>query len=155
MSMATISQCVQRSVAGDPWHGFSLQNLLSDVTAEEAASHPIAGAHSIAEVVVHVGVWMDEVASWLEGHPRSMTDERDWPRPEAWPQPLARMTAAHDRLRRALAAFPEPRLAEFIGGDRDPASGTGLSFEATLVGIAEHNAYHSGQIALLKRASRG
>jgi uncharacterized damage-inducible protein DinB len=154
MTLATISGSLQRSVSGDPWHGSSLQKLLSDVTAAEVASRPIAGAHSIAEIVVHIVAWMEEVGSWLEGAPRAMTDERDWPKPGAWPQPLEQLMAAHDRLQQRLAAFPESRLSHVIGGDRDPSAGTGLSFEATLVGVAEHNAYHGGQIALLKRAAR-
>jgi hypothetical protein len=57
----------------------------------------------------------------------------------------------------ADSAQPTDYIA-FVRGapsrDRDPSAGTGLSFEATLVGVAEHNAYHGGQIALLKRAAR-
>jgi len=67
MSLASLSDDLARSVAGDPWHGPSLGTLLDDLTETEAASHPIPGAHSIAELVLHVAAWMDEVARRLAG----------------------------------------------------------------------------------------
>jgi len=148
MSKATISGCLQRSVAGSPWHGYSLNTLVADVTAAEAAAHPIPGGHSIAEIVAHIAVWMDEVASWLTGAARS---DRDWPPPAGWPQPLAEMAAAHERLQAELARSPDARLSERAIQATEP----GLSIADVLVGVAEHNAYHGGQIGLLKRALRG
>jgi uncharacterized damage-inducible protein DinB len=148
MSKAIISGCLQRSVSGAPWHGSSLHELLDDVTAVEATARPIAGGHSIAEIVTHVAAWMDEVAAWLTGAPRS---ERDWPVPGAWPQPLGQMDAAHERLQAEVARWPEPRLSERV----KQATAPGLSVADVLIGVAEHNAYHGGQVGLLKRALRG
>jgi uncharacterized damage-inducible protein DinB len=148
MSKATISGCLRRSVTGSPWHGYSLNTLLVDVTAAEATAHPIRGGHSIAEIVAHVAVWMDEVASWLTGAARS---DRDWPAPAGWPQPLAELTAAHERLQAELTRCADARLSQRAEQATEP----GLSFADVLVGVAEHNAYHGGQIGLLKRALRG
>jgi len=36
----------------------------------------------------------------------------------------------------------------------DPPLGSGVPFEVMLHGLAQHNAYHAGQIALLRRALR-
>jgi uncharacterized damage-inducible protein DinB len=45
------------------------------------------------------------------------------------------------------------RLEEILGSERDRPTGGGVSVYTTLHGIIQHNAYHTGQIALLKKAS--
>jgi hypothetical protein len=39
-----------------------------------------------------------------------------------------------------------------MGSARHQALGTGLSFEGTLHGLSQHLAYHTGQIALLRKS---
>jgi uncharacterized damage-inducible protein DinB len=151
----TIAAVIERSVAGDPWHGSSLTALLADVTAEEAAHRPIRGAHSILEIVLHVAAWAEEVGARLAGAPPGDPADGDWPLPCPWDQAHARLAAAHAGLLRRLAAFPDERLGVRHGHEREPALGTGHTWAAMAVGVAEHNAYHGGQIALLKRALRG
>ncbi len=154
MSLESLSESIARSVAGDPWHGPSLAALLAGVTDAEAAARPIGAAHTIGELVLHAAAWMDEVAARLRGATPGEPEAGDWPAPCAWPEARARLEAAHGRLQRALADFPEARLGEVVGGERVAALGTGVTFEAMLIGVAEHNAYHGGQVALLLRALR-
>ncbi|HET8644932.1 MAG TPA: hypothetical protein VFO85_05555, partial [Vicinamibacteria bacterium] len=45
---------LQRSFEGDVWHGPALRPLLQDITADQAARRPIAGARTIWETVAHV-----------------------------------------------------------------------------------------------------
>lgn len=52
---AFLAQQLEQTVHGPMWHGSALGELLADVTAAEARAYPIAGAHSIAELVVRVG----------------------------------------------------------------------------------------------------
>jgi uncharacterized damage-inducible protein DinB len=157
--LRAIERALARSISGDAWYGPSLELLLADVTPEEAVAHPIAGAHSIQEVVLHVGAWLGEVASRLRGNAPSPPEAGDWPRLEgdpasSWPRARARVVAADAEVRAAIGAFSETRLDESVGDVRDAPLGTGVSFEAMLMGLAQHNAYHAGQIALLKRAAR-
>jgi uncharacterized damage-inducible protein DinB len=151
----TIAAVIERSVTADPWHGPSLAALLADVTADEAVRRPIAGAHSIVELVLHLTAWAEEVGARLDGGAPGEPARGDWPLPCPWDQAHARLAAAHAALLRRLAAFPEERLGERVGGAREPALGTGVSYAEMAVGVAEHNAYHGGQIAVLKRALRG
>ena len=154
MDRRTIANVLERSVAGDPWHGPSLAALLADVTADEAARRPIAGAHSIVEIVLHVAAWAEEVGARLAGGGPGDPAAGDWPSPCPWDEAHARLAAVHAGLLRRVAAFPEERLGERFGGAREPALGTGVTFAEMMIGVAEHNAYHGGQIALLKRALR-
>ena len=154
MDRRTIAKVLERSVAGDPWHGPSLAALLADVTADEAARRPIPGAHSIVEIVLHVAAWAEEVGARLAGGGPGDPAAGDWPSPCPWDEAHARLAAVHAGLLRRVAAFPEERLGERFGGAREPALGTGVTFAEMMIGVAEHNAYHGGQIALLKRALR-
>jgi len=148
----------RRSCWSDPWHGSSLGALLRDVDAETAAAHPIAGGHSIWEVVQHLTSWTDEVTRRLDGHAPAMPQSGDWPTPPeptaaSWQQTLDGLADAQGRLERALLAFPGERLAERVGSERDAPLGTGVSHEGLVQGALQHNAYHGGQIALLRRAA--
>src|SRR5688500_993915 len=52
-----IADQFRRAHEGEAWHGPSLKELLGDVTAEEAAARPVAGAHSILELVQPSAAW--------------------------------------------------------------------------------------------------
>jgi hypothetical protein len=128
------------------------------VDAATAAAHPVEGGHSIWEVVLHLTGWTDEVARRLEGHAPATPQAGDWPPapdPTAtrWQQALDALADAQARLERLIVAFPEGRLAERVGQERDAPLGTGVSYEGLIQGSLQHNAYHGGQIALLRRAA--
>ncbi len=146
-----IRDLLDRSLDGDAWHGPALLELLADVPPELAARRPIAGAHSIWEIVLHL-VWLDEVvARRLEGEPAGEYSEVEaWPAVGAagrdgWRAAVAALDQGRRRLGERIAAFPAERLDE-------PVPGRNHSFYLMLHGVVEHNLYHAGQIALLKRA---
>jgi uncharacterized damage-inducible protein DinB len=147
--------------AGDPWHGPSRAAVLADVTAVEAARRPPGGAHSIWELVLHMAGWTSEVARRLRGGAPQLPPEGDWPAVPAtpteaeWSAAKHRLDAAHQDLASALATFPAERLSELVKANRDAPLGAGKSYGATLRGVLQHDAYHTGQIAILKRVLRG
>ena len=49
------------------WHGPALAQVLETATAERAAAKPIAGAHSIWEIVLHVAAWAEIARARLKG----------------------------------------------------------------------------------------
>ena len=148
----------RRSCWSDPWHGSSLGALLRDVDAATAAARPLEGAHSIWEVVLHLTGWTGEVARRLEGHAPAMPQAGDWPAPPdptagRWQETLDGLADAQGHLERLIVAFPADRLGERVGHERDAPLGTGVSYEGLIQGSLQHNAYHGGQIALLRRAA--
>jgi hypothetical protein len=148
---------LRRAYGGDAWHGPALAELLRGVDATSAAAHPVPGLHSIWEIVLHAAGWAREVARRLQGHPPQVPAAGDWPAvadsgDAAWDAARADLAAAHAELERALAAFPEGRLGEPAGATRDAPLGTGVTFAGLVNGLLQHDAYHGGQIALLKQA---
>jgi uncharacterized damage-inducible protein DinB len=150
---------LEHASAGNPWHGPSRASVLADVTPEEAARRPSAQAHGIWSLVLHMRAWTGEVARRVrEGRPR-MPAEGDFPNPPsptpaAWRDALAALDQAHRDLVAAVREMPPVRLDEKTGVTGEESVGGGVTYRVMLHGLAQHDAYHTGQIAMLKRIYR-
>ena len=143
---------LKRAYEGNAWHGPSVREVLSDVTAEQAAARPLAGAHSIWELAHHIAVWEKAGLRRLEGDRAqiNISSPEDWPpandtSEEAWEQAKTSLDRGHRALCDAIAHVPESRLDEPI------LEGMSTVY-VTLHGIIQHDLYHAGQIAILKKA---
>jgi hypothetical protein len=148
---------LRRAWDGDPWHGSPFADVLDGLTADEAAARPVANAHSAWEIVLHARSWTREVARRLGDGEAGEPVDGDWPAvgettEEAWSAAVASLAAAHGELLSVVASFPESRLDEPVGDSRNPALGAGVSYAVMLHGLAQHHAYHAGQIALLRKS---
>ena len=147
-----IEDQLRRSIQGDAWHGPALNELIDDVTAEEAAAKPIPHAHSIWEILLHIISDQELVLERLAGKPASYSGEQDWPpvRDEsstAWASAIRSLNNASARLSKAILELDATQL------DKPIVAGFS-SVYTTLHGDVQHNLYHAGQIALLKKAIR-
>ena len=148
---------LQREHEGDPWHGSPLRTILEGITHEQAARRPLPNAHSIWELVLHITAWKGEVARRLGGAPAGEPQEGDWPSVgeptgERWEAARARLEVVHRDLIGAIRVLPEQKLFESTKDVRDRETGGGVSHYVLLHGIVQHDVYHAGQIALLKKA---
>jgi uncharacterized damage-inducible protein DinB len=134
---------------GEAWHGPSLKEILSGVTAEQAAAKPLANAHSIWELALHISAWEGVFMRRLAGLQMDEPEEGDFPAvtdasEEAWRRTLTRFDEMHRRLIEAVATLTNERLRETVVG-KD------YTVEYMLRGLMRHHVYHAGQIALLKK----
>lgn len=144
----------QRAFDGEAWHGPSVLSLLDGVTAEQAAAHPVPGAHSIWELTLHIAAWEDACRRRLEGDPAQLADEENFPpitdtSQGAWENAKTKLIDVHRRLLDAIAATDDSRLDQPI---IDSAETTFSTAYVTLHGGVQHSLYHAGQIAILKKA---
>jgi uncharacterized damage-inducible protein DinB len=130
---------------GEAAHGATLRRVLDDVT-EEQARRRFGSAHSIFELVVHAGTWMDVVARRLRGEPIESTTVEDWSDTtlRSWPATIEELEHAQSRLLDAVARTSPAALEQKVAGKNYTA-------RAALETLIDHNVYHAGQIALLKR----
>ena len=56
-----IADSLRRTLTGPMWHGAAVNQLLSGLSAADAACRPIAGAHTIWELVLHMAAWASVV----------------------------------------------------------------------------------------------
>jgi hypothetical protein len=71
-----------------------------------------------------------------------------------WKATLAFLTARHTALEAAILELDPDRLGTPVGMPGSPSLGTGGSYRTMLHGLLQHDAYHAGQIMLLKKALR-
>jgi uncharacterized damage-inducible protein DinB len=146
-----IADQLRRAHEGGAWHGPALGELLAGVTAEQAAARPVASAHCIWELVLHVEAWERVALRRLGGDPARIYETgEDWSSinaadGEAWGEALARLAATNAALREAVAGLDDARLDEPIYPEMS-------SRYVTLHGVVQHTLYHAGQVAVLKKA---
>lgn len=144
-----IADQLRRAFEGNAWHGPALLELLKDVDACAAAAKPLPNIHSIWELVLHVAVWDGAALRRLDGEKCQPTGLANFPlvptpTEAAWRKAVGQTKRTHDTLVKTVGALPESRLAERVPGKR-------YNFYHMLHGIAQHELYHAGQIAILKK----
>src|SRR5207247_9236068 len=82
---------IRGTFEGDAWYGESVQVILQGVTSEQAFAHPIANAHSIWELVLHVSAWAQAAVEALKGVP---IPRGPWPSDRDFPPITERSEAA-------------------------------------------------------------
>ncbi len=147
-----IADQLRRAFYGDAWHGDSLFEILEGVTAARASARPVRNAHTIWELVLHIAAWDGAVRRRMTGVAVELSGDDNFPpvtdtSEVAWRRALERVRRVHDELIEAVANFPEARLAEQVPGKQ----GAHYTFYYMLHGLAQHELYHAGQIALLKK----
>jgi uncharacterized damage-inducible protein DinB len=147
-----IADELRRAFYGEAWHGDSLLEILAGVTTAQASAHPIKNAHSIWELVLHISAWDGAARRRMTGTIVALTGDANFPpvtdsSEASWQRTIEQVRRMHDELVEAVSKFPEARLAEQVPGKE----GAHYNFAYMLHGLAQHAAYHAGQIALLKK----
>ena len=143
---------LERAFEGDAWHGQSVSEILGDISAEQAAARPLEAVHSIWEIVLHVTVWQRTVRERLQGQPiPSLPDEEDWPSVvdtscSAWGEAVRQLRVEYELLREEALRWRGRDLGE-------PTEGQRYTVYEMLHGVLQHDLYHAGQIAILKKAA--
>ena len=150
---ARLADQIRRAFDGDAWHGDSILELLKGVDAKTAAGHPVKTAHSIWELLLHIAAWDGAVLTRIGGTAVELRDKQNFPPVEdpseaGWRKAVEHAKQAHDELVKAVAAFPDSRLSEQVPGKKQSY----YNFFYMFSGIVQHELYHAGQIALLKKA---
>jgi uncharacterized damage-inducible protein DinB len=146
-----LASSLKRTMTGPMWHGPALADVLNGVTAARAAARPIADAHSIWEIVLHITAWVEIARARVKGESTAdPTPEQDWPPvtgtdADAWSRALERLAACHREIAAETRELDDARLDAKVAN-------LDYSVEVLLRGIVEHSTYHGGQIALLKKA---
>ena len=156
--ISRIVSLLEAEHAGEPWHGSPLSAILEGITYTQAAARPIAGGHSIWELVLHLAAWKNEARRRLAGAPAAEPLEGDWPEvgqvtAAAWTEAREHLELAHRLLVSAVKAFPEPTLFTPTNDPRHHDQGLTPSYYELLHGVTQHDTYHAGQIALLKKSN--
>lgn len=145
-----IAQQYDLVMHGDAWHGDPIWQILDGISPECAAYRALPATHSIWEIVLHMMFWEGVVARRLQGERAGLDEALNFPAPpetgEAnWQKTLADFRASNRQFRKLLAELDPARLDELSAAGK-------RTFYEEAHGLIQHNLYHAGQIALLKKA---
>jgi uncharacterized damage-inducible protein DinB len=150
----SLADQLERAFRGGAWHGPAVAEALAGVEEATAAARPLPGAHSIWEIVHHLTVWNDVPRRRLDGEGlQNLPAERDWPSVAdvsagAWQAALTALEDAHAALHARVLDLADAQLD-------DPVTRSDPTVRGMLFGVLQHNAYHAGQITLLRKAPGG
>jgi uncharacterized damage-inducible protein DinB len=145
-----IADQLRRAFYGSAWHGPAVLELLEDVDAAAASAKPLKDVHSIWELLLHVAAWDRAGLRRLSGEKCQLKGSANFPRVPAatestWRETVGMAKRTHDTLVETVAALSDKRLRDQVPGKR-------YDFYHMLHGIAQHELYHAGQMAILKKA---
>ena len=155
LDVEILADQIRRAFWGESWHGPSVREVLAGVSAEVAAAHPVAGAHSIWEIVLHMIAGYNMVLRRVRGERAQLAPGEEWPpvvvvSSDAWRESQHTLEQLNQQLQSAVRAFPAERLSQELGSE--------YSAYIQFLGAPQHDLYHAGQIVVLKKAvsaSRG
>ena len=145
---------IKLAFEGPAWHGPSVLESLAGLTPAGAAAHPVAGAHSAWELVLHLGGTYRLVLRRLGGEDAQLTPDEDWPAvplppaEAAWREAIRSLQALNAQVRGEVLRFDPLRLDEPL------CACVAYTAYTQFIGITQHDLYHAGQIAVLKKALR-
>jgi len=149
-----IADQLRRAMDGHAWHGPSLREVLDGITAKQAAAKPLAAAHSIWEITLHIGVWGSVPRRRMHGESLTkITPAEDWPAvtdttDAAWQRDRDRVMNELRAFADEIATLNDARIAQQVPQEGGEMQSTWFM----LHGAVQHVIYHAGQIALLKKA---
>ena len=132
---------------------------VEDLSAELAARSVAGFPHSIGQLVFHMNYWMEYEVRRIRGERPAYPEHSSESFPPA-PSPVDAQD--WDRLRKrfagllaefaALAKSPPEEMQRHIESVHDGDTKLAGTLEAVLWQMVAHNSYHTGQIAMIRRA---
>jgi uncharacterized damage-inducible protein DinB len=134
---------------GDAWIDVNIMSTLRPLSAHQAAAKFLGNMNSIWEIVNHLIGWREAILKKLRGE-NIASPENNFFEPiinssdKAWQETLVRLKASQQKWVEMVETMNEDQVDEVL----TPASQTKYYL---IEGILQHDAYHLGQIVLLKK----
>lgn len=134
------------------WHGPSLVEVLRGVTPRMADRRIASSTHTIAELVFHITTWRIFAVRKLQGDAKFdiKSNEKNWKTFSVvddfeWETLQMELSLSQEELIGELEKKTSDKFLEDIVPGRD------YTYYTLLHGLVNHDLYHAGQIALIKK----
>lgn len=142
-----ITRLLEKTFDKQPWYGSSIMETLSDIIPDIISKHQ-GETHSILELVMHMTAWRQFAIKRLQGDADfEITEDLNFPVVGTWEEAIKNLQTSQRILTDEVKKFSENRL-----GDLVPSKRQKYTYYTLLHGIIQHDIYHLGQIALLKKS---
>ncbi len=141
---------LNENFSGEPWFGRSIQAILGEINESIACQKP-SGQHSILELLYHMINWRLFTINRLENSPSTVKafEENDWQVLDhrdtgLWQKGIEELNITQQKLLNLLKTMNVEELQNPVH-ERDYENRTLIN------GIIQHDIYHLGQIAYIKK----
>ncbi len=144
-----ISKMFADLYAGNPWIEVTITDTLKNLTAEKVYKRPAQGINSIWEIVNHLINWRVTILKRLQGEtipspPNNYFEPVKDKSAESWEATLKRLSETQSGWDELLSNMKQDKYDEHYPN-------YGYSVCEFINGILQHDAYHLGQIVLIKK----
>lgn len=137
--------------AGEPWFGRAVFTILEEVDPKKVYEKPNGTEHSLIELLYHMNTWASFTLKRLEKDEEmdmAAFEKLDWrridPKQHTWKKGLAELRSIHKKIINILKKKEDIFLKEIVDYRK-------YNYRFLLNGLIEHNIYHLGQVAYLKK----
>ena len=138
-------------VEGEPWFGKPVMTLLHEVDPNIVYKKPNENSHSLIELLYHMINWAEFSLKRIEGEEDediAQFEKTDWrvidSNGHTWEKAVAHFKVTNDLIIEALQSKDDDFLVEKVDYRE-------YNFRFLLNGLIQHNIYHAGQIAYVRK----
>ncbi|MCR9251957.1 MAG: DinB family protein [bacterium] len=150
MSIKFYQQQFEQVWNGVPWYGIPFEKTLNDLKEKDVFKKDAGFTHSIAEVLVHVNAWRNNMLEMLKGNGNYAIEpdsELDWSKKVvdySWKELLDETNALQSKLLDTLESTSDEILTQTVPERK-------YNFDYLINGTIQHDIYHLGQIRQMHR----
>lgn len=149
-----LQQNLKQVLSGTAWYGTPVYTIIEQVSFESAYEKPTGVVHNIAEIVLHILSWTEEVMDRMNELYAQLPSSGDWPDPgqpdeQKWQTYVNDLKLVNVNLLSVIENFPEEKWNDPINDERE--NQRKFTYKEMITGLIQHDIYHAGQIALLNR----
>lgn len=147
----SILRNLENVLSGQPWFGRPVYSLLEEIDESKVYTRPNANSHSLADLLYHLITWAAFTSKSLEkaGEEEIRAIEAlDWraidPTVHTWKKGIRELTSLHEKIISSIKDKDDDFLSEKVEFRE-------YNFRFLLNGLIQHDIYHIGQMAYLKK----
>ena len=146
-----IIKSFESTLSGQPWFGRAVYEILEEVDEAKANIKPNGSDHSMIVLLWHMNTWAEFVLASLENKTvdeMKAIEANDWreidPKVHTWKKGMEQLKATHSKIIEILNKKEDSFLSEIVPTRK-------FNFRFMLNGLVQHNIYHLGQVAYVKK----
>ena len=147
-----IIKSFESTLNGQPWFGRAAYEILGEIDESKAGIKPAGSDHSMIVLLWHMNTWAEFVLGSLENKTADemkAIEANDWreidPKVHTWKKGLEQLKATHNKIIEILNKKDDDSFLSEIVPTRK------FNYRFMLNGLIQHNIYHLGQIAYVKK----
>ena len=147
-----IIKSFEDTLIAQPWFGRAVYEILGEVEESKVHTKPNGTEHSMIDLLWHMNTWAEFVLGSLENRSAEemkAIEANDWreidPKTHTWKKGLDQLKATHNKIVENL----NQKTDDSFLGDIVPLRK--FNFRYMLNGLIQHNIYHLGQVAYVKK----